>query len=99
MQAVLGTEEIARGDLAKAIGTSATTLIHVQPLDHLTMPDSVGESVEQAINRALEHRPDLLQQVAQIRSANARLKEARAVYYPKLTVDASPAVLRNYSVR
>ena len=91
LQAVLGTEEIARGDLAKAIGTSATTPIHVQPLDHLTMPDSVGESVEQAINRALEHRPDLLQQVAQIRSANARLKEARAVYYPKLTVDASPA--------
>jgi 5-methyltetrahydropteroyltriglutamate--homocysteine methyltransferase len=44
---------IARGDLAKAIGTSATTPIHVQPLDHLTMPDSVGESVEQAINRAL----------------------------------------------
>ena len=91
LQAVLGTEEIARGDLARAIGTSATTLIHVQPLDHLTMPDSVGESAEQAINRALEHRPDLLQQVAQIRSANARLKEARAVYYPRLTVDASPA--------
>jgi outer membrane protein len=91
LQAVLGTEEIARGDLANAIGTSATTLIHVQPLDQLTMPDSVDESVEQAINRALEHRPDLLQQVTQIRSANARVKEARADYYPKLTVDASPA--------
>jgi outer membrane protein len=91
LQAVLGTEEIARGDLANAIGTSATTLIHVQPLDQLTMPDSIDESVEQAIDRALEHRPDLLQQVAQIRSANARIKEERADYYPKLTVDASPA--------
>jgi outer membrane protein len=91
LQAVLGTEEIARGDLANAIGTSATTLIRVQPLDQLTMPDSIDESVEQAINRALEHRPDLLQQVAQIRSANARIKVERAAYYPKLTVDASPA--------
>lgn len=91
LQAVLGTEEIARGDLANAIGTSATTSIRVQPLDQLAMPTSIDESVEQAINRALEHRPDLLQQVAEIRSANARVKEARAAYFPKLTVDASPA--------
>lgn len=91
LQAVLGTEEIARGDLATAIGTSATTSIHVQPLDQLTIPTSIDESVERAINRALEHRPDLLRQVAEIRSANARIKEERAAYYPKLTVDASPA--------
>jgi outer membrane protein TolC len=99
LQAVLGAEEIARGHLANAIGTSATTLIRVQPLDQLTMPDSIDESVEQAINRALEHRPDLLQQVAQIRSANARIKEARADYYPKLTVDASPAAQYWYGLQ
>lgn len=91
LQAVLGAEEIARGDLATAIGTSATTSIHVQPLDQLTMPTSIDESVEQKINRALEHRPDLLQQVAEIRSANARITEERAAYFPRLTVDASPA--------
>ena len=91
LQAVLGAEEIARGDLANAIGTSATTSIHVQPLDQLATPDSIDESVEEAISRALEHRPDLLQQVAEIRAANARVKEAHAAYYPKLTVDASPA--------
>jgi outer membrane protein len=91
LQAVLGTEAIARGDLANAIGTSATAFVRVQPLDQLTMPTSIDESVEQAINRALEHRPDLLQQVAQIRSANARIKEERAAYFPRLTVDAGPA--------
>jgi outer membrane protein len=91
LQAVLGTEEIARGDLATAIGTSATTAIRVQPLDQLATPDSIDESVEAAINRALEQRPDLLQQVAEIRSANARVKEARAAYFPRLTVDASPS--------
>lgn len=91
LQAVLGAEQIARGDLANAVGTSATTLVRVQPLDQLTMPDSVDESVQQAIDRALEHRPDLLQKVADIRSANAHIKEERADYYPKLTVDASAA--------
>jgi outer membrane protein TolC len=99
LQAVLGTEEVARGDLATAIGTSATTLLHVKPLDQLATPDSIDDSVEQAINRALEHRPDLLQQVAAIRSANARVKEARAAYYPKLTVEASPALQYWYGLQ
>lgn len=91
LQAALGAEEVARGDLATAIGTSATTFTHVQPLDQLTTPDSIDESAEEAINRALEHRPDLLQRVAEIRAANAQVKEAHAAYYPKLTVDAAPA--------
>jgi len=99
LQAVLGTEEIARGDLATAIGTSATTSIHVQPLDQLATPDSIDESVEEAISRALEHRPDLLQQVAEIRSANARVKEARAAYFPRMTVDASPAAQYWYGLQ
>src|SRR5580704_18154584 len=35
LQAVAGTEEIARGDLATALGTSATVAIRVQSLDQL----------------------------------------------------------------
>src|SRR5258706_6357340 len=72
LQAVLGAEEVARGDLATAVGTSATALIHVQPLEQVPTPDSVGDTVDQAINRTLEQRPDLMQDVAEIRSANAR---------------------------
>lgn len=92
LQSILGAEEISRGDLATAVGTWATEVIKVRPLDQLPTPESISDTVDQAINRALGQRPDLLQQVAQIRSANAAIKEARAAYYPTLNLRATPAV-------
>jgi outer membrane protein len=91
LQAVVGAEEIARGNLATALGTSPTAAIHVQPLKELPIPDSAGDSIDLTINRAFAQRPDLMQQVAEIRSANARVKEARAAFYPSLNFSASPA--------
>jgi outer membrane protein TolC len=99
LQAVLGAEEIARGDLATAVGTSATVLIHVVPLDQVPTPESIGDTVDQAIKRALAKRPDLMQQVAEIRSANARIKEARAAYYPTLSLNVSPAAQSLYGLQ
>jgi len=90
LQAVLGGEEIARGDLATSLGTSPTTTLHVQPLKDLPIPDSIGDTVEAAIDRALAQRPDLLEQVAEIRSANARVKETHAAFYPSLNLNARP---------
>jgi outer membrane protein len=99
LQAVVGNEEIARGDLATAVGTSATAGIHVQPLDQVPTPDAVGDTVEQAIDRALVHRPDLLRQLAETRSANARIKEAQAAYYPQLTLNVAPAAQSAYGLQ
>src|SRR6267142_4674901 len=99
LQAVVGAEEIARGDLATAVGTSASVPIKIQPLDQLPTPDSIGETVEQAINRAFGQRPDLMQQAAEIRAANATLKEARAAYYPSLSLNVSPAVPSLYGIQ
>ena len=99
LQAVVGAEEIARGDLATAVGTSASVAIKVQPLDQLPTPDSIGEKAEQAINRAFAQRPDLMQQAAEIRAANATLKEARAAYYPSLGLNVSPAVPSLYAIQ
>jgi outer membrane protein TolC len=96
LQAVLGAEEIARGDLATSLGTSATTFIRVQPLSEVPTPESVADSVEQAIKRALEQRPDLQAQFAQIQLAEAERKTARAAYYPKMTVNATPNVQSLY---
>jgi len=90
VQAALGAKETARGDLATALGTSPTATIRVQPLKELLIPESVGDAVEQAISRALEQRPDLMQQVAEIRSVKAVVKEARAAFYPSLSVTATP---------
>jgi outer membrane protein len=99
LQSVLGAEEIARGDLATAVGTSASVSIRVQPLDQLPTPDSIGETVEETIDRAFAQRPDLMQQAAEIRTANARLKEARAAYYPTLGVNVSPAIPSLYGIQ
>jgi outer membrane protein len=99
LQAVVGTQEIARGDLATAVGTAASVAIKVQPLDQLPTPDSTGETVEQAINRAFAQRPDLMQEAAEIRAGNATLKEARSAYYPSLNINISPAVPSLYSIQ
>jgi outer membrane protein len=90
LQAVLGTEEIARGDLATALGASAVARIQVQPLSEISVPDSAGETVEQAIDHALDQRPDLLADIAGIRAANAERKQARAAYYPSLGLSVIP---------
>jgi outer membrane protein len=99
LQAVVGAEEIARGDLATAVGTSASVAIRVQPLDQLRTPDSISETVEEAIDRAFAQRPDLMQQASEIRTANATLKEARAAYYPSLSLNVSPAVPSLYGIQ
>jgi outer membrane protein TolC len=99
LQAVLGAEEIAQGNLATALGTSPTATIHVQTLKELPTPDSVGDSVDLAINRAFAQRPDLMRLVAEIRSSNARVKEARATYYPSLTVNVNPVAQSLYGLQ
>jgi outer membrane protein TolC len=99
LQAVLGAEEIARGDLATSLGMSATATIQVQHLDQIPTPESIGDTVDQAIDRAAQQRPDLLQRLAEVRSANARVKEASAAYYPTVNFNATPAAQSLYAMQ
>jgi outer membrane protein len=92
LQAVLGSERIARGDLLSAMGVSVSTAIRVQPLSEVPAPESVASTVEDAILRALEQRPDLQAQVAEIHLAQAERQQAQAAYYPTLTVKGGPSV-------
>jgi outer membrane protein TolC len=91
LQAVLGAEQIARGDLLTALGAPALTAIRVQPLSEVPTPESVADTVEMAISRALEQRPDLQTQFAEIRLTQAERQQARAAFYPNLTVTANPS--------
>jgi outer membrane protein TolC len=99
LEAVLGAEDIARGDLATALGAPATTMVRVQPIEQVPTPEAIGETVDQAINRAFEQRPDLMQQMAQIRSASARVKEAHAAFYPTLNLNATPTAQSLYGLQ
>jgi outer membrane protein len=99
LQSVIGAKDVAAGDLATALGVSPTTVIQVRSIDDLPIPLSLGDNVEEAIDRAFELRPDLLQQVAEIRAANARVKEARAAYYPSLKLSFGPGAQRQFGVQ
>jgi outer membrane protein len=90
LQAVLGEEQNARGDLATALGAPAATMIRVEPLGEVPTAESIGETVEQVIDRALDQRPDLQAELAGIDVAQAQRKEARAAYYPSLNFKADP---------
>jgi len=96
LQAVLGAEENARGDLATALGAPASTMIRIEPLSDAPTPESIGETVEQTIDRALDQRPDLKAELADIRTAEAQRKEARAAFYPTLNFEASPSAQSLY---
>jgi len=99
LQSVLGAEQTAQGDLATAVGDRASLTVKVQPLDQLAIPDSISDTVQGAIDRALSQRPDLMQQVAEIQSKNARVQEARSAYYPSLSLDARPAAQSVYGLQ
>jgi outer membrane protein len=99
LQTALGAEKNTRGDLATALGARATDAIRVQPIDQLVIPESIGDSVDQAIDHAFEQRPDLMQQVAEVRKANASVKDAHAAYYPALSVSATPNAQSLYGLQ
>ncbi|HZV06594.1 MAG TPA: TolC family protein [Gemmataceae bacterium] len=96
LQAVLGAEQIARGDLATALGAPAATMIQIASLGEVPTPASIGETVQQVIERALEQRPDLLARLASVRAAEARRKAAGAAYYPNLSFRAYPTAQSLY---
>jgi outer membrane protein len=95
LQTALGAEETAQGDLATALGTAPTATIHTETLKELPTSDSV----DLAIDRAFAQRPDLMRLVAEIRSSNAKVKEARAAFYPSLAVNVNPVAQSLYGLQ
>jgi outer membrane protein len=96
LQSARGVEEIARGDLATTLGITPTVRIRVQPLDELPPPEMHDDSIEQLLERALEQRPDLLQQLEGVKAAEGTVREARAAYYPSVTFQARVGGLYRY---
>jgi TolC family type I secretion outer membrane protein len=96
LASLVGARQIALGDLLTVIGLPVTTPLTVEPLDQLAPPAVDEESAEEAIDRALAQRPDLLAQVARIRAADARIREAHSPYFPRLTFSGNLGRLRAY---
>jgi outer membrane protein TolC len=90
---------VAHGNLATALGASPTSSISIQPLDQLAMPNGTGGTVEEAIDRALRQRPDLMRQIEAIRTADAEVKQARSEYFPTLSVNIQPDAQSLYGLQ
>jgi outer membrane protein TolC len=96
LQATIGATEIAHGDLAAALGISPTTQFQVESIHTIKTPDSIAETVETSIDKALAQRPDLMQQVAALRAAGAEVNLARRAYAPKLKFAGEAGLARSY---
>ncbi len=96
LQSVIGAEEIARGDLATVMGLPPQTTYHVQDVNELKMPGELTQSVDAAIDHAFEQRPDLKAQLAELRAADATIKQAKSRYYPTLSFNGDGGLTRAY---
>lgn len=96
LQAAMGAEDIARGNLATAMGLAPDTRIQAQPISELSLPNAMVDSADQAIDRAFTGRPDLLEQLARVRAANASIKQARSTFFPSLSFSGDGGLARAY---
>ena len=96
LQSTIGAEDIARGDLATVMGLPPQSAFQVEDITRLTTPTAMVDSVDQEIDRAFAQRPELLQQVARVRSANAAIKQARSAYFPTIGFTGDGGLARAY---
>src|SRR5262249_30654723 len=79
LEEVLEKERDAQVTLAESIGIPPTTPIQLTDFAALPPPAELQDTVEKAIDRALEKRPDLIERVAALHASEAELSRHRAV--------------------
>lgn len=96
LQATIGAVDIAHGNLATAIGIDPGTAFKVEAVDSLRLPTSIANSVDEELHRAFAQRPDILQQLARLRAADASIKQAKSAYVPSLSFKGDGGLARAY---
>jgi len=89
LEDALAAEIDARMALAESIGVLPTTSFRVIDVSQQPLPPGADESVDDAVDRALAQRPDLLAGLATLRAKEAEVRHARADFFPKLGVRAA----------
>ena len=86
-----GDEKIARVTLTEAVGADPSPDIVIDSQRSAPLPERLTMSIEALIHRAMENRPELLAQAQRIRSAEARIRAAKAEYKPQIVLSGSVA--------
>jgi outer membrane protein len=88
LEASLGAESDARVALIESIGLMPAVQLKVADLPRQSGFESQTEdSVGELITKALAQRPDLVAKLANVRSKEYEIRQIRAEYYPKVTLD------------
>ncbi len=86
-----GDEKIARVALTEAVGADPSPNIVIDSQKSAPLPERLTMSIDALIDRAMENRPELMAQTLRIRSAEARIRAARAEYKPQIVLSSSAA--------
>lgn len=86
-----GDEKISRVKLSEAVGADPSPNIAIDNQRSAPLPDRLSMSIEALIDRAMANRPELMEQTLRIRSAEARIRAARAEYKPQIALSGSVA--------
>ena len=86
-----GDEKVARVALTEAVGADPSPNIVIDGQRSAPLPERLTMSIEALIDRAMKDRPELMAQSLRIRSAEARIRAARAEYKPQIVLSGSAA--------
>jgi outer membrane protein len=86
LQDALASEHDARMELLETVGVRPGPPIEIADVSQQPLPATLEESVDQAIDRALTQRPDLVARLASVKAKEAELRKARADFWPRLVV-------------
>jgi outer membrane protein TolC len=80
------SEHTARMTLLESIGIAPYMQIQIVDVSQQPLPPELTESVDEAVDRALAQRPDLIALLAGVQAKEAAVREARATYWPRLAI-------------
>jgi outer membrane protein TolC len=89
LQDALAAEHDARLTLVETIGIRPGTAIEIADVSQQPLPTALEESVDEAIDRALAQRPDLIARLASVRAKEAEVRQAHADFWPRLAARAA----------
>ena len=90
-QSADGDEKIARVTLSEAAGADPSPNIAIDSQRSAPLPEKLTMSIEALIDRAMKSRPELMAQTLEIRSAEARIRAAKAEYKPQIDLSGAAA--------
>jgi len=88
LEAARGTLSDAQVALVDKLGIFPTAAIQVAQIPERPVDENLGEPLDDLIDRALSQRPDLVAKLANLKASQAKVRQARAEYYPKISLDA-----------